>query len=201
MIKPINRLFTPSRLCVNLLLVSIILCCRTHAADIFNPHLPFYADAATFERYPKDKVKLPPMPLDDMEDVGQVGIRMSDKEAFVYDQTTAADPNSPQSLHRMVQCYQAAADYADQMVGRLLDKLESTGRIDDTMIVLWSDHGYHLGDKQCCVKFTLWEKANHIPFIIVAPGVAKPGSVCSSPVSLARHQTIDDDAWRNRPQG
>ena len=44
------------------------------AAGIFNPHLPFYADAATFERYPKDKVKLPPMPANDMDDVGEVGI-------------------------------------------------------------------------------------------------------------------------------
>ncbi len=154
------------------------------AAGIFNPHLPFYADAATFERYPKEKVMLPPMPEDDMQDVGPVGIRMSDKESFVYDETTAADPDSNQSLHRMVQCYQAAADYADQMVGRLLDKLDATGRAENTIIVLWSDHGYHLGDKQCGVKFTLWEKATHVPFIIVAPGVAKPGSVCETPVSL-----------------
>ncbi len=154
------------------------------AAGIFKPHLPFYADAATFERYPKEKVKLPPMPEGDLEDVGQVGIRMSDKESFVYDQTTAAAPDSPKSLHRMVQCYQAATDYADQMVGRLLDKLDATGRADNTIIVLWSDHGYHLGDKECGVKFTLWEKANRVPFIIVAPGVTKPGSVCETPVSL-----------------
>ena len=84
----------------------------------------------------------------------------------------------------MVQCYQAAADYADQMVGRMLDKLDASGRSDNTIIVLWSDHGYHFGDKQSGVKFTLWEKANHVPFIIVAPGVTKPGSVCSTPVSL-----------------
>ena len=165
------------------------------AAGIFNPHLPFYADAATFERYPKEKVELPPMPEGDMDDVGKVGIRMSDKEAFVYDQTSAADPGSNKSLHRMVQCYQAAADYADQMVGRLLDKLDATGRAENTIIVLWSDHGYHLGDKQCGVKFTLWEKANHVPFIIVAPpalrsswseegGVTEPGTVCETPVGL-----------------
>jgi len=154
------------------------------AAGIFNPHLPFYADAATFERYPKIKVKLPPMPEGDMDDVGKVGVRMTDKEAYVYDLTSKADPNSPKSLHRMVQCYQAASDYADQMVGRLLDKLDQTGRADNTVIVLWSDHGYHLGDKECGVKFTLWEKANRVPFIIVAPGVGKPGSVCGAPVSL-----------------
>jgi arylsulfatase A-like enzyme len=154
------------------------------AAGIFNPHLPFYADAPTFDRYPNSRVMLPPMPERDMDDVGPVGVRMTDKEAFVYDQTSTANPNSPKSLHRMVQCYQAASDYADQMVGRLLDKLDKTGRADNTIIVLWSDHGYHLGDKQCGVKFTLWEKATHVPFIIVAPGIGKPGSVCESPVSL-----------------
>jgi arylsulfatase A-like enzyme len=49
---------------------------------------------------------------------------------------------------------------------------------------LWADHGYHLGDKEACVKFTLWEKANHVPFIIVAPGITKPGSRCDQAVSL-----------------
>jgi arylsulfatase A-like enzyme len=84
----------------------------------------------------------------------------------------------------MIQCYQASADFADQMVGRLLDKLDASGRAENTIIVLWADHGYHLGDKESCVKFTLWEKANRVPFIVVAPGVTKPGSRCSRPVSL-----------------
>ena len=53
-----------------------------------------------------------------------------------------------------------------------------------TIIILWADHGYHLGDKESCVKFTLWEKANRVPFIIVAPGVTRPGSRCDRPVSL-----------------
>ncbi len=70
------------------------------------------------------------------------------------------------------------------MVGRLLDKLNASGRADDTIIVLWAGHGYHLGDKESCVKFTLWEKANHVPFIIVAPGVTTPGSRVDAPVSL-----------------
>ena len=84
----------------------------------------------------------------------------------------------------MVQCYQASADFSDSMVGRLLDALDKSGRADHTIIVLFADHGYHLGDKESCVKFTLWEKANHVPFIIVAPGIAQPGSRCDKPVSL-----------------
>ena len=50
--------------------------------------------------------------------------------------------------------------------------------------MLWSDHGYHLGDKESVVKFTLWEKANHVPFIIVAPGITKPGTRIDTPVGL-----------------
>jgi arylsulfatase A-like enzyme len=69
-------------------------------------------------------------------------------------------------------------------VGKLMDKLDATGQADNTIIVLWSDHGYHLGDKECYVKFTLWEKANHVPFIIVAPGITTPGTRCKTPVSL-----------------
>jgi len=154
------------------------------AAGIFNPHLPFYAPAENFSRYPLEKTVMPPMPEGDLGDVGLIGVRMSDKEAFIYDTTTKQPPESPGSLKRMVQCYQAAADFADGMVGRLIEKLDASGRADNTIIVLWSDHGYHLGDKECCVKFTLWEKANRVPFIIVAPGVTKPGSRCARPVGL-----------------
>ncbi len=154
------------------------------AAGIFNPHLPFYAPEDTFDRYPLDKTVLPPMLKGDLDDVGEIARRMVRKEFWIYDNTMAAEPGSAGSLQRMVQCYQAAADYADQMVGRLLDKLDETGRAENTIIVLWSDHGYHLGDKETCVKFTLWEKANRVPFIVVAPGVGKPGQVCSRPVSL-----------------
>ena len=87
------------------------------------------------------------MPVDDLSDVGEIAKRMVRKEFWVYDNTSVAEPGSPGSLQKMVQCYQAAADFADQMVGRLLDKLDETGMSEDTIIVLWSDHGYHLATK------------------------------------------------------
>ncbi|MEM7602135.1 MAG: sulfatase-like hydrolase/transferase, partial [Verrucomicrobiota bacterium] len=154
------------------------------AAGIFNPHLPFYAPARSFKRYPLKETVLPPMPEGDLDDVGEIARRMVRKEFWIYDNTVEAEPGSAGSLQSMVQCYQAATDFADQMVGRLLDKLDETGRAENTIIVLWSDHGYHLGDKETCVKFTLWEKANRVPFIIVAPGVTTPGTRCDRPVSL-----------------
>ena len=154
------------------------------AAGIFKPHLPFYAPPETFKRYPFDRTKLPPMPANDLDDVPPAAVKKAHTEFFLYENTTAQPRNSPGSLKKMVQCYQASADFADQMVGRLIDKLDASGKADNTIIVLWADHGYHLGDKESCVKFTLWEKANHVPFIIVAPGVTKPGTRCDKPVSL-----------------
>lgn len=154
------------------------------AAGIFKPHLPFYAPPETFKRYPFDEMKLPPMPANDLDDVPPAAVKKAHTEFFVYENTTAQPQNSPGGLRRMVQCYQASADFADRMVGRLIDKLDASGKADNTIIVLWADHGYHLGDKESCVKFTLWEKANRVPFIIVAPGVTKPGTRCDKPVSL-----------------
>lgn len=154
------------------------------AAGIFKPHLPFYAPPDIFKRYPIDETTIPPMPENDLDDVSKVAKTMAHREFFIYSNVTRQLPGSPGSIRRMVQCYQASADFADKMVGRLIDKLDATGKADNTIIVLWADHGYHLGDKESCVKFTLWEKANHVPLIIVAPGVSKPGARCDRPVGL-----------------
>jgi arylsulfatase A-like enzyme len=154
------------------------------AAGIFKPHLPFYASKEFFDMYPLNQVVMPPMPANDLDDVPAVGREMAGREHFIYEETTKHQPPDVRSLERMVQSYQAASSYTDSMVGRLLDKLDASGRADNTIIVLWADNGYHLGDKTSAVKFTLWEKATRIPFIIVAPGVTKPGSRCETPVSL-----------------
>ncbi|MBA7539750.1 hypothetical protein ES705_32035 [subsurface metagenome] len=154
------------------------------AAGVFRPHLPFWAPPRSFEQYPLNELVLPPMPPDDLDDVGEIAKQMAHTEYFIYSNVTKQPAQHPGSLESMVQSYQASATFSDEMVGRLLDKLEETGKMDNTIIVLWSDHGYHLGDKEACVKFTLWEKANHVPFIIVAPGITTPGSRCDAPVSL-----------------
>ncbi len=70
------------------------------------------------------------------------------------------------------------------MLGRLLDGLDASPYVDNTIIVLWSDHGFHLGERETWEKFTLWEESTRVALMIVAPGVTKPGSVCQQPVSL-----------------
>ena len=70
------------------------------------------------------------------------------------------------------------------MLGQLLDTLEQSGRAYNTIIILWSDHGWHLGEKARWRKHTLWRDSTHVPLIVVAPGVTQPGSRSDVPVSL-----------------
>src|SRR5204862_1472406 len=77
-----------------------------------------------------------------------------------------------------VQGYLAAITFCDAMVGRLIDGFDKSPAKDNTIVMLWSDHGWHLGEKQHWRKFALWEEATRAPFLMVVPGVTKPGSVC-----------------------
>ena len=97
----------------------------------------------------------------------------------------ALENRIPGSYHEFIQAYAACATFADAQIGRVLDALDESPRKDNTIVVLWSDHGFHLGEKDHIEKFALWEKSNHIPFIVVAPGVTKPGVVCEAPVDLS----------------
>jgi arylsulfatase A-like enzyme len=70
------------------------------------------------------------------------------------------------------------------MVGRVLRALEASPYADNTVIVLWSDHGYHIGEKEKYHKSTLWEESTRVPLIVVAPNVTSPGGKSKRPVSL-----------------
>ena len=83
-----------------------------------------------------------------------------------------------------VQAYLATISYCDAQIGRLLDAYDKSPHKDNTIIVLWGDHGWHLGEKEHWRKFALWEEATRMPYIWVVPGVTKPGGVCERPVDL-----------------
>ena len=155
---------------------------RFDAVGIYRPHLPWYLPRKYFDLYPLDTVELPPVLENDLDDISEI--------ARMQGTTTG----SPMEIHQWaleagvwrdgVQAYLASVSFADAMLGQVLDALEQSGRAADTIIVMWSDHGFHLGEKARWRKQTLWRESTRIPLIVVAPGVTQPGSRSNAPVSL-----------------
>ena len=148
-----------------------------HAVGIFRPHIPWYAPKKYFDLYPEEKVFLPPIKKGDLEDVPPAGHRSLRKGWHRW-----VEEND--EWRPAVRGYLASISYADAQVGRLLDALDSSPHAKNTVVVLWSDHGMHIGEKQHWEKFTLFEESTRVPLIILAPGVTKPGETCDRPVSL-----------------
>ena len=82
-----------------------------------------------------------------------------------------------------VQAYLACIRWTDEQVGRLIDALDESPHAKNTIVVLYSDHGFHLGEKQRWTKFSLWERSTRVPFIIVAPGMPS-GQRCDQPTEI-----------------
>jgi len=145
---------------------------------IFRPHLTWFVPRKYFDMYRPDKVTLPIVNGNDLEDLPPFA-----KELAIYtnDHGKFTEVNK---WRKAVAAYLACVSFADEMIGRVLDALEKSRYANNTVIVLWGDHGWHLGEKLHWRKFTLWEEGTHCPLIIVAPGIAKPGGRCSRPVSL-----------------
>jgi len=147
------------------------------AVGIFRPHLPWYAPQKYFDKYPLEKIKLPETLDNDLDDVPAVGQEIARQR----------DHNRVTSSHnwkKAVQGYLASITYADAQIGRLLDALEKSPHAENTIVVLWSDHGWHLGEKRHWRKFALWEEATRVTMMMSVPGVTKPGSRCERTVSL-----------------
>jgi len=170
------------------------------AAGIFRPHLPWYAPERFFDMYPIDDIELPPWRVDDLDDVPALAPYGFEPGIGADAMNWVLEDNRTLRWRQAIQGYMASASYADYVVGELLASLERSGRADNTIIVLWSDHGYHLGEKSRFGKMTLWERTAHVPFIIVAPGVTTPGSRSDQAVSLQSiYATLAELAGLERP--
>ena len=146
------------------------------AVGYTKPHLPWYVPKEYFDRFPLDSIQLPVTTQNDLADVPAAGRKMaspgSDHAAVLKgDQWKQA-----------VQGYLASISFLDDEVGRLLAALEQSPRANKTIVVWWTDHGWHLGEKEHWRKFALWEKATRTSFAISAPGVTTAGSTCAAPV-------------------
>ncbi|NUM52611.1 MAG: sulfatase [Candidatus Hydrogenedentes bacterium] len=147
------------------------------AAGMIRPHLPWYVPKKYVDMFPPDKVTIPKILENDLDDVPATGkkfARVGDHRAVI----------EAKQWTNAVSCYLAAIAFADACVGRILDALYDSPHADNTIVVLWGDHGWHLGEKTHWRKFALWEEATRSPFICVAPGMTTAGSRCDRPVSL-----------------
>jgi arylsulfatase A-like enzyme len=143
---------------------------------IYKPHLSWYVPPEYFDRFPLESITLPEVNPDDQNDIPEAGIKMANKlheKVLLYNQWKQA-----------VQGYLACISFADDCIGRVIDALDSSEYKDNTIIVLWSDHGWHLGEKLHWKKFALWEEATHNVLMFVAPGVLPEDQKCHEPVSL-----------------
>jgi arylsulfatase A-like enzyme len=145
---------------------------------MFRPHLPWYVPRKYFDMFPPEKVALPKVKKTDLDDVPEIGRRMARPQG---DHARVTRTNN---WHKAVSGYLASIAFADACLGRVLDALDAGPYAKNTVVVLWGDHGWHLGEKLHWRKFALWEEATHCPLMIAAPGVTAAGGVCPRPVNL-----------------
>jgi arylsulfatase A-like enzyme len=149
-----------------------------HAVGLFRPHLPWYVPGKYFDMYPADKLTLPNVKDDDLDDVPAMGKKFArpagdHRRVIEY-----------QQWRKAVQGYLASISFTDAMLGRLLDSFEASPHANNTTVVLWSDHGWHLGEKLHWRKFSLWEEATHNVLMMSSPGLTRPGGRCHRATNL-----------------
>ena len=142
------------------------------AIGLIRPHLPFGAPKRFLDLY--EGVELPPIPHPEKPEGPSTWHNSGE---FMKYQRWGKDPRKdPAFADEVRRHYAACVSYVDEMVGQLINKLEATGAAKDTIIVVWGDHGWHLGEHAIWGKHALFEESLHAPLIIVTPEIPRPGS-------------------------
>ena len=170
------------------------------AAGFVRPHLPFSAPRRYWDLYDPEQLPLPEHEVLPEGAPAVAGKRGG--EIAAYKPVPVQGPFPTALKRRLIHGYYASVSYVDAQIGRVLDGLDASGMADNTIVVLWGDHGFHLGDLGIWTKHTNYEQATHIPIAIIAPGVTPPGSHCSQPVeTVDLFPTISELAGLPQPAG
>jgi putative membrane-bound dehydrogenase-like protein len=144
-----------------------------------HPHVPCYASQRWFDLYPRESLILPPVLASDRDDTPQFSWylhwRLPEPRLKTLQAAGEWEP--------LVRAYLASTSFVDSQVGRVLDALDANGLAASTIVVLLSDHGWHLGEKGISGKNTLWDRSTRVPLIVAGPGV-RAGAVCPQPAEL-----------------
>ena len=138
-------------------------------------HLMWYSPRKYIEQYRLEDIVLPEIFEDDLGEVSEIGRKWANRGPHkrIVDE---------EKWREAIQCYLGCISYVDALIGRLMGALEASEYAENTVVVLWADHGWHLGEKEHWKKSTLWEEATRVPLLFSAPGFL-PGT-CSKPVGL-----------------
>jgi len=155
------------------------------ACGIYRPHEPWFVPKKYFDLFPIEDIQLPPGYREsDLDDLPPAGRRRGPNRYLAH-------IRAHKQWKRGIQGYLASIAFADAMVGRVVEALENGPNRADTIVVLWSDHGWHLGEKQHWQKYTAWRVCTRVPLIVRVPegtaglpGGTRPGTVCTKPVNL-----------------
>jgi uncharacterized sulfatase len=142
----------------------------------YKPHCPFIAPKKYFDLYPMDKIQMPVEPEDHLKNVPKPALA-----------STSPLPHFGVTIDQARECkqaYYAAISFVDAQIGRVLDAMDRLKLWDNTVVVFWSDHGYHLGEHGLWMKQSLFEGSARVPMIVAAPGAKGSGKVSARTVEL-----------------
>lgn len=141
----------------------------------FRPHTPYVSPQHYFDLHDRSKFTLPREIEEDRKDIPPPGIASRQKVQDDMDEATTRE---------VLQAYYASVTFMDEQVGKVLDAVDRLGLADSTIIILTSDHGYHLGEHGLWQKMSVFEESARVPLLISAPNHGGRGTQCDSPVSL-----------------
>lgn len=170
------------------------------AAGFARPHLPFSAPKKYWNLYERDKLPLPVNPAPPKDAPKFAGKRGG--EIIQYKPVPNDGNINPELARELTHGYYASTSYADAQIGRVLAALDRLGLATNTIVVLWGDHGFHLGDHGYWTKHTNYEEALRIPLLIRAPGITTPGSHTRQPAeTVDLYPTLAELAGLPKPPG
>ena len=149
------------------------------SVGFYRPHVPMYAPPKWFELHPRETIQLPQAAKEDLDEIPPYALELT---------YAAAAPRHDYVLElneweHAVQSYLACVSFVDHCIGKVVTALRNSAYSENTIIVLWSDHGFHLGDKLRWGKRSLWEESTRAPLIISGAGLSA-GSRCKRPVGM-----------------
>ena len=146
----------------------------------YRPHVPQFAPQKWFDMYPIESIELPKVKQDDLSDIPSYGVNITRLNHVSPPHEWVKENVQWKSI---VQSYLACVSFVDAQIGRVLKAYDKGDYGNNTYIVFFSDHGFHLGEKERYAKRSLWEDGTRVPLIIIGPKIPK-GKVCNKPVQL-----------------